>query len=61
MPGLAELRVKESDRLAAIARGLAACGVEAEEGTDSLTVGATAASAPPAAPGSRRPSTTASP
>jgi 3-phosphoshikimate 1-carboxyvinyltransferase len=38
MPGLAELRVKESDRLAAIARGLADCGVEAEEGTDSLTV-----------------------
>ncbi len=27
MRGLAELRVKESDRLAAIARGLAACGV----------------------------------
>jgi len=38
MPGLAELRVKESDRLAAIARGLAACGVAAEEGSDSLTV-----------------------
>ncbi len=38
MQGLAELRVKESDRLAAIARGLAACGVEAEEGADSLTV-----------------------
>jgi 3-phosphoshikimate 1-carboxyvinyltransferase len=38
MPGLAELRVKESDRLAAIARGLTACGVEAEEGTDSLKV-----------------------
>ena len=28
----------ESDRLAAIARGLAACGVAAEEGSDSLTV-----------------------
>ena len=27
MRGLAELRVKESDRLAAIAAGLAACGV----------------------------------
>ncbi len=26
MRGLAELRVKESDRLAAIAEGLAACG-----------------------------------
>src|SRR5262249_52765633 len=36
MTGLAELRVKESDRLAAIARGLAACGVKAMEGTDSL-------------------------
>ena len=38
MRGLAELRVKESDRLAAIARGLAACGVEVEAGEDSLTV-----------------------
>ena len=38
MRGLAELRVKESDRLAAIARGLALCGVSVEEGEDSLTV-----------------------
>ncbi len=38
MRGLAELRVKESDRLAVMARGLAACGVEVEEGQDSLTV-----------------------
>ncbi len=38
MPGLAELRVKESDRLAAMARGLAACGVDVEETEDSLTV-----------------------
>jgi 3-phosphoshikimate 1-carboxyvinyltransferase len=38
MQGLAELRVKESDRLAAMARGLAACGVKVEEGKDSLTV-----------------------
>jgi 3-phosphoshikimate 1-carboxyvinyltransferase len=38
MRGLAELRVKESDRLAAVARGLAACGVVVEEGPDSLTV-----------------------
>jgi 3-phosphoshikimate 1-carboxyvinyltransferase len=38
MPGLGELRVKESDRLAALARGLAACGVDAEEGPDSLSV-----------------------
>jgi 3-phosphoshikimate 1-carboxyvinyltransferase len=32
------LRVKESDRLAAVAAGLQACGVEVEEGQDSLTV-----------------------
>ena len=38
MQGLAELRVKESDRLAMVARGLAACGVNVEEGPDSLTV-----------------------
>ena len=38
MQGLAELRVKESDRLATMARGLAACGVEVEEAEDSLTV-----------------------
>lgn len=38
MTGLAELRVKESDRLAAMARGLAACGVAVEEGPDSLVV-----------------------
>lgn len=38
MHGLAELRVKESDRLTAVARGLAACGVAVEEGPDSLTV-----------------------
>ena len=38
MEGLAELRVKESDRLAAMATGLAACGVQIEETEDSLTV-----------------------
>ena len=38
MHGLAELRVKESDRLAAMARGLTACGVRVEETEDSLTV-----------------------
>ena len=38
MRGLGELRVKESDRLATIARGLSACGVEVEEGEDSLVV-----------------------
>jgi 3-phosphoshikimate 1-carboxyvinyltransferase len=36
--GLAELRVKESDRLAAIAEGLAACGVGVEAAEDSLTI-----------------------
>ena len=38
MQGLAELRVKESDRLSAVARGLAAAGVRFEEGPDSLVV-----------------------
>lgn len=38
MRGLGELRVKESDRLSAVARGLAACGVDVEEGEDSLVV-----------------------
>jgi 3-phosphoshikimate 1-carboxyvinyltransferase len=38
MHGLGELRVKESDRLGVVARGLAACGVAVEEGQDSLTV-----------------------
>jgi 3-phosphoshikimate 1-carboxyvinyltransferase len=38
MEGIAELRVKESDRLSAMAQGLAACGVTVAEGKDSLTV-----------------------
>ncbi len=38
MQGLGELRVKESDRLASTAAGLAACGVEVEEGPDRLVV-----------------------
>ena len=38
MLGLQELRVKESDRLAAMANGLKACGVRVEETSDSLTV-----------------------
>jgi 3-phosphoshikimate 1-carboxyvinyltransferase len=38
MQGLEELRVKESDRLAAVAAGLAANGVEHVEGPESLTV-----------------------
>jgi 3-phosphoshikimate 1-carboxyvinyltransferase len=38
MRGLGELRVKESDRLAAIVDGLAACGVGVEAGPDWLVV-----------------------
>lgn len=38
MDGLDELRVKESDRLAAVARGLEANGVDCEEGEASLRV-----------------------
>lgn len=34
MRGVKELRVKESDRIDAMARGLEACGVEVEEGPD---------------------------
>ena len=43
MRGLGELRVKESDRLAAMADGLRACGVSVEDGLDSLTVHGTGA------------------
>ena len=40
MRGLAELRVKESDRLAGIAEGLAACGVSCRiEGDDLIVEG----------------------
>lgn len=38
MLGLEELRVKESDRLAAVARGLEANGVDCTEGKDTLSV-----------------------
>lgn len=38
MRGLAELRVKESDRLAAMAEGLAACGVKVQELADGLMI-----------------------
>lgn len=38
MRGLGELRVKESDRLGAIANGLRSCGVEVEDGPDHLVV-----------------------
>ena len=46
MHGLAELRVKESDRLGAIARGLEACGVKLAVSGDTLSVDG--ADAPPA-------------
>lgn len=38
MDGLAELRVKESDRLAAVVAGLGACGVPADTAGDTLIV-----------------------
>jgi 3-phosphoshikimate 1-carboxyvinyltransferase len=38
MRGVHELRVKESDRIAAMARGLEACGVRVEETEDTMTV-----------------------
>lgn len=38
MRGAAELRLKESDRIAAMAEGLRACGVEVSEHEDGLTV-----------------------
>ncbi len=38
MTGLAELRVKESDRLSMMAKGLEACGVKLEMGEDWLTI-----------------------
>ena len=47
--GLAELRVKESDRLAAMARGLQACGVAVQETEDGLTI-----EGAPAPPGGAR-------
>jgi 3-phosphoshikimate 1-carboxyvinyltransferase len=38
MRGLDELRVKESDRISVMARGLAACGVRVEELVDGLII-----------------------
>ena len=38
MSGLAELRVKESDRLLTVAEGLKACGVDLEMGEDNLSI-----------------------
>jgi 3-phosphoshikimate 1-carboxyvinyltransferase len=46
MLGLAELRAKESDRLASVAAGLAANGVRHEMGTDNLVVHGTGAAPP---------------
>jgi 3-phosphoshikimate 1-carboxyvinyltransferase len=43
--GVGELRVKESDRISAIAEGLKACGVTVAEDDDSLTI--TGAGGPP--------------
>ena len=38
MRGVKELRVKESDRIDAMARGLEACGIRVEEDQDTLIV-----------------------
>ena len=46
MHGLSELRVKESDRLAAIVAGLRACGVDARDEGDSLIVEGQSSTAP---------------
>jgi 3-phosphoshikimate 1-carboxyvinyltransferase len=46
MHGLSELRVKESDRLGAIAQGLAACGVKVAVAGDSLSVEGSGAAPP---------------
>jgi 3-phosphoshikimate 1-carboxyvinyltransferase len=43
MRGLSELRVKESDRLSAIARGLSACGADVQIDSDDLIVTGTGA------------------
>ena len=47
MRGVKELRVKESDRIDAMARGLEACGVRVEEDQDTLTVHGMGAGAVP--------------
>ncbi|MFW5834261.1 MAG: 3-phosphoshikimate 1-carboxyvinyltransferase, partial [Pseudomonadota bacterium] len=47
MQGIGELRVKESDRLAAMAAGLAAAGVTVEAGSDWLAVDGRGGLAPP--------------
>jgi len=50
MEGLAELKVKESDRLAAMAEGLQACGITARAEGDTLTVRGGTAPGTPGAP-----------
>ena len=50
MPGIAELRVKETDRIAVMAKGLKACGVLVDEKSDSLTVSGQESSSPAALP-----------
>jgi 3-phosphoshikimate 1-carboxyvinyltransferase len=51
MRGLGELRVKESDRLALMAAGLAACGVQVEEEPEGLIVAGTSGANHPVAGG----------
>ena len=51
MRGLGELRVKESDRLSAVARGLAACGVDVRIDGDDLIVEGCNGAPPGMAPG----------
>jgi 3-phosphoshikimate 1-carboxyvinyltransferase len=53
MRGIGELRVKESDRIALMARGLQACGVAVEEGPEHLTVVGSAAGNRPVQGGAR--------
>ncbi len=53
MQGIGEMRVKESDRIALMAAGLAACGVGVEEGPHSLTVVGSVRANHPVAGGAR--------
>jgi 3-phosphoshikimate 1-carboxyvinyltransferase len=49
--GVGELRVKESDRLAAVEAGLRVCGVETDSGEDWLAIQGRAGPPPGPAPG----------
>lgn len=53
MRGIGEMRVKESDRIALMAAGIAACGVGVEEDADALTVVGAKRSNHPVAGGAR--------